>query len=60
LGPFKERLFDVRLFYNVLIPHDNTHFPWRSIWRNKVPLRVAFFVWPAALGKILTIDNLRK
>ena len=26
----------------------------------KVPLRVAFFVWTAALGKILTMENLRK
>jgi hypothetical protein len=31
-----------------------------SIWRIKVPLRVAFFTWSAALGKILTMDNLRK
>ena len=28
--------------------------------RSKAPLRVAFFVWTATLGKILTIDNLRK
>ena len=27
---------------------------------DQKPLRVAFFVWTAALGKILTIDNLRK
>ena len=26
----------------------------------KAPLRVAFFVWTAALGKILTLDSLRK
>lgn len=26
----------------------------------KVPLKVSFFTWLAALGKILTIDNLRK
>jgi hypothetical protein len=35
-------------------------FPWKNIWRNKAPPRVAFFVWTAALGKILTLDNLRK
>ena len=35
-------------------------FPWRSIWEQKVPSKVAFFVWTAALGTILTIDNLRK
>ncbi len=27
---------------------------------GKVPRRVAFFVWTAALGKILTTDNLRR
>jgi hypothetical protein len=30
------------------------------IWKAKVPPRIAFFSWSAALGKILTIDNLRK
>ena len=30
------------------------------IWQSKVPPRVAFFSLSASLGKILTIDNLRK
>ena len=30
------------------------------MWQSKVPPRVAFFSWTAALGKILTTDNLRK
>ena len=34
--------------------------PWKSIWMSKAPPRVAFFVWTAVLGKILTLDNLRK
>ncbi len=37
----------------------SSSFSWKSIWKIKVPLRVAFFSWNAALGKILTIDNLR-
>lgn len=32
-------------------------FTWRSTWRNKVARKVAFLVWAAAVGKILTIDN---
>ena len=28
------------------------------MWQSKIPSRVAFFSWIAALGKILTIDNL--
>jgi hypothetical protein len=49
-APSKKGFFDVRSFYNALLPH---------IWRNKAPLRVVFFAWSAALGMI-TLDNLRK
>ncbi len=35
-------------------------FPWKCVWKSKVPPRVAFFSWTAALGKILAMDNLRK
>lgn len=35
-------------------------FPWKHLWRRKVPPKVAIFNWTASLGKILTIDNLRK
>ena len=52
--------FEVSSFYNVLISHVSFPFPWNSIWRTKAPLRVAFFVWLVALGKILTVGNLRK
>jgi hypothetical protein len=34
--------------------------PWKSIWKVKAPSRVAFFVWTAMVGKILTLDNLHK
>ena len=32
---------------------------WKPIWKPKFSLRVAFFVWAAVMGRILTIDNLR-
>ena len=35
-------------------------FPWRSIWKVRVPLRVALFSWCVALGRVLTIDNFRQ
>jgi hypothetical protein len=35
-------------------------FPWKSIWKVKVLVRVSFFAWTAALDRILTVDNLRK
>ena len=49
------------LSYVVLVqPTPQDIFPWKNVWKSKVPLRVAFFIWTAALGKILTTDNLRK
>ena len=54
----KRGLFDVRSFY-FFVSHVCTLFPWKCIWQNKVLMR-DFFAWSAALGKILTIDNIRK
>ena len=46
------------LFYykirNVTLPT----FPWKGIWKVKVPKRVAFFMWTTTHGQILTLDNL--
>jgi hypothetical protein len=50
----------VRSYYGVLIRKNDLSFLGKSIWRVKAPTRVAFFVWSAAMGKILTHDNLRK
>ncbi|KAG6698035.1 hypothetical protein I3843_08G001900 [Carya illinoinensis] len=52
--------FLVRSYYKTLTNHSPNAFPWKSIWRSKVPLKVAFFGWVASHGKILTIDQLRK
>ena len=53
-------MFDVSSFYNVLAFKDGFPFPSKSIWRTKVPLRMTFFAWSMTLGKILTMDNLKK
>jgi hypothetical protein len=59
--PSSRGLFEVRSFYSTLIhPFSQDSFPWKGVWKAKVPPRVAFFVWTSALGKILTTDNLRK
>jgi hypothetical protein len=50
----------VKSFYEVLNKKDGPSFSWKSIWRVKAPAMVAFFVWTAVLGKILTHDNLQK
>jgi hypothetical protein len=58
--PSHKEKFDVRSFYKALVCKEAIHFPWKSIWRTKVPLKVTFFAWTAAQGKTLTLDNLRK
>ena len=52
--------FEVSSYYQAFLGVCTQSFPWRSIWKQKVPSKVAFFVWIATLGTILTIDNLRK
>jgi hypothetical protein len=52
-------LFEVRSFYHIICSEGNRTFPWKSVWRVKVPPKVAFFIWLAAHGRNLTIDNLR-
>jgi hypothetical protein len=59
-NPSKRGLFEVISYYEVLIRKNGSSFPWKCIWHVKAPTRVAFFVWLAALRKILTHDNLRK
>jgi hypothetical protein len=56
----RKQTFDVRSFYKIIAFKNNYSFPWKSIWRTKAPSKVAFFIWLASLGKILTLDNLRR
>ena len=58
--PCKSKGFTVSAYYHLLVGHSEQFFPWKSIWKQKIPSRVAFFVWTAALGKCLAISNLRK
>jgi hypothetical protein len=59
-NPVRKKSFEVKSYYKVLSSPIQSYFPWKSIWKVKVPPRVAFFVWTATLRKILTLDNLRK
>ena len=54
------RGFAVRSYYQVLTKSFDQSFPCKTVWKPKVPSRVAFFVWTTALRNILTTDNLRK
>uniref|UniRef100_A0A2N9EXD0 Reverse transcriptase domain-containing protein n=1 Tax=Fagus sylvatica TaxID=28930 RepID=A0A2N9EXD0_FAGSY len=59
-GPSRSGCFEVKSYYKILSLNTSLRFPWKSIWKVGAPPRVAFFVWTAAHGKILTMDNLRK
>ena len=50
--------FDIRSFYHKIRNAVPSTFPWKGIWKVKIPKRVAFFMWTAAHGQILTLDNL--
>jgi hypothetical protein len=52
--------FQVKNYYNILLPTAGLLGPWKRIWKTGAPPRVAFFVWAAALGHILNTDNLRR
>jgi hypothetical protein len=58
--PSKRNTFDVKSYYKSLSTLTPVFAPWKSIWKVKASTRVAFFVWTATVGKILTLDNLRK
>ena len=50
----------MKSYYRALLPNTDRSVPWKCIWKTKALPRVAFFVWAAALGHILTTDNLRR
>ena len=52
-------MFDTRSYYNIIRGAAASNFPWKGVWKAKIPRRVAFFVWTAVHGQILTLDNLK-
>ena len=50
--------FDIWSYNNKIWGGSIPSFPWKGIWKIKNPKRVAFFMWIAAHGQILTLDNL--
>uniref|UniRef100_A0A7N2LUH1 RRM domain-containing protein n=1 Tax=Quercus lobata TaxID=97700 RepID=A0A7N2LUH1_QUELO len=50
--------FDTRSYYQAIQGTPNILFPWKGVWKPKIPKRVAFFLWTAAHNRILTLDNL--
>ena len=40
--------FDTRSYYHEIRGALNSLFPWKGVWKPKIPKRVAFFLWIAA------------
>jgi hypothetical protein len=56
----KKGVFRVKSYFGSLTCSGGTRFPWKSVWQSQAPPMATFFTWSAALGRILTLDNLRK
>ena len=50
--------FDTRSYYHAIRDTPNSLFPWKGVWKPKIPKRVAFSLWTAAYDRTLTLDNL--
>ena len=47
-------MFDTRSYYNIIRGAADSNFPWKGVWKAKIPKRVAFFGWTTIHGQILT------
>jgi hypothetical protein len=63
----KRGLFKVKSSFSSFSCSKGSRFPWKSVWQTQAHSKAAFFfffffflLWSVALGKILTVDNLRK
>ncbi|XP_028067083.1 uncharacterized protein LOC114269911 [Camellia sinensis] len=61
--PRSKGIFTLSFFYRRLVQDGFAQdvarvYPWRGVWLSGLPSKVAFFVWTASLGGVLTIDNL--
>ena len=53
-------VFTVKSMYKVLQPCIVEAFSWQMVWRSCVQLKICFFSWEAAWGRILTLDMLQR
>ena len=50
------------MFVLIIVPYNPKPklFSVETVVETKMPPKVSFFIWTATLGKLLTIDNLRR
>lgn len=56
----KKGKFDMSSYYWAQWGKTCSDFPYKTIWKTKIPRKVAFFICTLAHGKILTLFNLRR
>ena len=56
----KDGCFSIKCFYGVLDRSVAVLFPHCIIWNTWTPTKVGFFAWEASLGKVLTLDYLKR
>ena len=56
--PKRDGKFEIQSYYHEIRGASNSSFPWKGAWNPKIPKHVVFFLWIAAHGWILTLDNL--
>ena len=56
--PDREKGFMVKDYYNILVGSNDYCFPWKSIWKQKIPSRVVFFVWTGATCARVMVNRL--
>ena len=55
-----QKVFSVNSYYKHISSPTYRSYPWKNVWKTLAPSKVNFFIWTPSLGKVLTIDNLRK
>ena len=60
LKDVKEKGFLVKIMYKGFDISPAFDFPYRLVWNPVVPLKIGVFAWEAALGKVLTLDQLKR
>ena len=56
----KEKGFSVKSMYRCFDHSPAIDFPYRLIWNLVVPPKIGVFAWEATLGKVLTLDQLKR
>lgn len=52
-------MFSIGTFFKSLLGAEKSSFPWKAMWKSKLPPRVAFLLWTVVRGRVLKAENLQ-